>query len=67
MPAYNWRFGATAAVTPRKRQCVNERLSPAETVVEAAAAPSRSDVMCKRTDNAVIDESNELDTEFMSL
>ena len=24
--AYNWRFGATAAVTPRKRQCENERL-----------------------------------------
>ena len=26
MPAANWRFGATAAVTPQKRQCVNERL-----------------------------------------
>jgi len=29
MPADNWRFGATAAVTPQKRQCENERLSPA--------------------------------------
>jgi len=27
--AANWRFGATAAVTPQKRQCENERLSPA--------------------------------------
>jgi len=24
--AANWRFGATAAVTPRKRQCEIERL-----------------------------------------
>jgi len=23
---HNWRFGATAALTPQKRQCVNERL-----------------------------------------
>ena len=29
MPAANMRFGATAAVAPRKRQCENERLSPA--------------------------------------
>lgn len=35
--AANWRFGATAAVTLRKRKCVIERLSPATTVVEAAA------------------------------
>ena len=28
-PAANGRFGATAALTPRKRQCVDERLSPA--------------------------------------
>jgi len=44
MPALNWWFGATAAVTPQKRQCENERLSPAWTAVEAAAAPSRWDV-----------------------
>jgi len=44
--AYNGRFGATAAVCPQKRQCEIERLSPAETVVEAAAAPSRWDVVC---------------------
>ena len=25
-PADNWRFGATEAVTPQKRQCENERL-----------------------------------------
>ena len=25
----NGRFGATAAVAPQKRQCENERLSPA--------------------------------------
>ena len=29
MPADNWRFGATAAVTPQKGQYENERLSPA--------------------------------------
>ena len=29
MPATNWRFGATAAVAPQKRQCEIERLSPA--------------------------------------
>gem|GEM_PF-3676735 len=27
--AANWRIGATAAVTPQKRQCEIERLSPA--------------------------------------
>jgi len=27
MAAANWRFGAAAALTPRKRQCENERLS----------------------------------------
>ena len=26
---HNWRFGATAALTPQKRQWENERLSPA--------------------------------------
>jgi len=45
-PAYNERFGATAAVTPQKRLCVIERLSPATKVVEAAAAPSRHPVVC---------------------
>ena len=25
MPTYNWRFGATAAVAPQKRQCEIER------------------------------------------
>jgi len=47
MPAANWRFGATAAVTPQKRQCGNERLYPAGSVVEAATTPSRLDVVCK--------------------
>ena len=42
------RFGATAAVTPQKILCGIERLSPAIKVVEAAAAPSRHPVMCKR-------------------
>jgi hypothetical protein len=41
MPALNLRFGATAAVAPRKVLWVIERLSPATKVVEAAAAPSR--------------------------
>ena len=45
MPAYNWRFGAMAAVTPQKGQCGNEHLYPAETFVEAATAPSRWDVV----------------------
>jgi len=29
MPAHNGRFGVMAAVAPQKRQCENERLSPA--------------------------------------
>ena len=43
-PAYNERFGATAAVIPQKMLWENERLSPATKVVEAAAdakPPSR--------------------------
>jgi hypothetical protein len=43
MPSPNGRFGAMAAVTPRKRKCVIEILYPAASVVEAAAAPSRWD------------------------
>jgi len=46
--AYNKRFGATAAITPQKILCGIERLSPATKVVEAAAAPSRHHVICKR-------------------
>jgi len=43
-PAPNWRFGATAAVAPQKRQCKFETLYPAGSLVEAAATPSRWDV-----------------------
>jgi hypothetical protein len=43
----NWRFCATAAVTPLERKCEIGRLSPATTVVEAAAAPSRRVVVGK--------------------
>ena len=46
MPAVNWRFGVMAAVTPQKRQCKFESLSPAGSVVEAATTPSRWDVGC---------------------
>ena len=46
MPAHNWRFGATAAVAPLKRQCEIERLYPAGSLVEAATTPSRWDVVC---------------------
>ena len=44
----NWRFGATAAVAPQKRQCKFEPLYPARSVVEAATTPSRWDVGRKR-------------------
>jgi len=40
-PAHNWRFGVMAAVTPQKRQCENERFSPARTFVKPPPAPSR--------------------------
>ena len=43
----NGRFGVMAAVAPQKRQCENERLYPAESVVEAATTPSRWDVSGK--------------------
>ena len=43
----NGRFGATAAVTPQKRQCEFRSLYPATTVVEAATAPSCWDVVRK--------------------
>ena len=29
MPAYNWRFGASGGVAPRKVKWENERLCPA--------------------------------------
>ena len=45
MPALNGRFGVMAAVTPRTILCGNERLYPAGSVVGAAAAPSRWDVV----------------------
>jgi len=45
MPAYNGRFGVMAAVAPQKVQCKLARKYPAGSIVEAAAAPSRSDVM----------------------
>jgi len=46
----HWRFGATAAVTPQKRQCEIETLYPAASSVEAATAPSRWDDIGKSTD-----------------
>jgi len=45
MPAANGRFGVMAAVPPRTRQCKFESLYPAGSSVEAAAAPSRWDVI----------------------
>ena len=39
-PAYNERFGATAAVTLQKVMCEHERKQPAERALEAATAPS---------------------------
>ena len=45
-PAANARFGATAAVTPQKKQCENENLYPAASVVEAATSQSLLDVVC---------------------
>ena len=47
-PAYNERFGATAAVTPLKMTCEHERKYSAERLVKAAAAPSRHHVSRKR-------------------
>ena len=44
----NWRFGVMAAVALQKGQCKFEPLYPAGSSVEAAAAPSRSDVVRKR-------------------
>ena len=45
MPADNGRFGVMAAVAPQKRQCENERLYPAGSLVEAATTtPSCWDV-----------------------
>ena len=41
---HNERFGATAAVTPQKRQYRFESEYPAERLVKAAAAPSRHHV-----------------------
>ena len=46
-PAYNVRFGATAAVTPLKVTCGHERMCPAERLVSAAASPSRRHVVGK--------------------
>ena len=39
-------FCVMAAVAPRTILCGNERLYPAGSFVGAAAAPSRSDVIC---------------------
>jgi len=55
--AYNERFGATAAVTPQKRQCVIESLYPAGSVVEAAASPSRRHVVCNRGSQRPVNRS----------
>jgi hypothetical protein len=46
MPADNERFGATAAVAPRKRLCGIERLSPARTFVNPRPTQSRHYVVC---------------------
>jgi len=53
MPAHNWRFGATAAVTPRKRQYEFETLYPAGSSAGAATTPNRWDVGGKAGDSAV--------------
>ena len=50
-PAYNERFGATAAVTPLKVTCEHERKYPAERLVKAAATPSRRHVSGKRRES----------------
>ena len=42
-PAYNVRFGATAAVTPLKVTCGFARCYPAGTAVKVPPAPSRRD------------------------
>ena len=41
MPAYNWRFGLTAAVTLQNRQCKFETLYTAANSVEAATMNKR--------------------------
>ena len=47
--APNGRFGAMAAVSPQTILWEIGRYSPAGSSVEAATAPSRWDVRCKRT------------------
>ena len=46
MPAYNWRFSATAAVAPRKKQRKFESSNPAEIVLEAATAGEAANSLC---------------------
>jgi hypothetical protein len=45
--ASNGRFGAMAALAPQKRQCELGSYYSARSVVEAATAPSRWDVVGK--------------------
>ena len=49
MPADNERFGTMAAVIPQTILWKIARYYPAASSVEAATAPSRWDVICKRT------------------
>jgi hypothetical protein len=56
--AYNWQFGAMAAVTPRKWKWEIERLSPAETLVEAATAPSPQPLAVTGRRQCVINKNN---------
>ena len=46
MPAHNWRFGASGAVTPQTILWEIQRYYPATSFVEAPPASSRWDVVC---------------------
>jgi len=45
---HNGRFGTMAALAPQKRQCEFGSYYPRRNVSEAATAPSRWGVTCKR-------------------
>jgi len=60
MPACNWRFGASGAVTPQTILWEIERYYPAASAVKAPPAPSRWDVICKR---ATVQQDNDSETE----
>jgi len=50
-PVANERFGCNGGRSPQKRQCKFERLYPAGSSVEAAAAQSRHSAVCDATIN----------------